>query len=156
MLLGVCLSTGLQGNFTNLPPNWLSSKRVLFLAEAQSYEADNAKHKAFTAESFDWLHLSRRPKQVSPNYGQRVETLRDYNDEVKSIWPFLRVFFSHFLKRPARVFFPRLSTANPPGSQELATAASSVIFSLFRYTPPSAIALRAADSEATSPVSVRS
>jgi hypothetical protein len=47
----------------------------------------------FTAESYDWLHLSRRPKQVSPNYGQRVETLRDYNDEVKSIWLFLLSFF---------------------------------------------------------------
>jgi hypothetical protein len=156
MLLGVCLSTGLQGNFTNLPPNWFSSKRVLFLAEAQSYEPDNTKRKAFLSETFDWLHLSRRPNQVSPNFGQRVETLRDYNDEVKSIWLFFEYFSNYFLNRPERVFFPRLSTAKPPGNQRSATAASSTIFSLLRYTPPSAIARRPADTEATSPVSTRS
>ena len=37
----------------------------------------------------DWLLLSRRSKQILPNFGQRVETLRGDNDDVKSkpmIW----------------------------------------------------------------------
>jgi len=46
------------------------------------------------------LLLSRTSKQKVPNFGQRVSTLRSYNDEVKSKWAFLRKIF--------KVFFPVL------------------------------------------------
>ncbi|MEY2676109.1 MAG: hypothetical protein RL510_129 [Actinomycetota bacterium] len=74
----------------------------------------------FLSETFDWLHLSRRPNQVSPNFGQQIETLRCYNGEVKSIWANFALNFKLVAKQPCEGLFATAKhseTAFEPGGR---------------------------------------